>query len=153
MPGKTQTITFQTFGTDTWIRKIIGLRLSSGYTHTAIKFHDCVVEAAFSGVIAIALDKAEKPADEVSIAVDLATYYRVRNWALEQVGTPYDYRALFGFLISDNYRNEDHWFCSLLGLEVFERAVNHNVDFPGLVTPGGLRALVKGYSLDRNNKD
>lgn len=42
-------------------------------------------------------------------------------WLRQQIGKPYDWRAIAGFFIARDWREEDSWFCSELiarGLEI-----------------------------------
>lgn len=43
------------------------------------------------------------------------------EWALTQVGKPYDWRAILGFAFSRDWREEDSWFCSELVCRAFEK--------------------------------
>jgi uncharacterized protein YycO len=42
------------------------------------------------------------------------------NWALDQVGKPYDLTALFGFMIHRDWARPDRWFCSELIAMAFQ---------------------------------
>ena len=44
------------------------------------------------------------------------------EWALTQVGKPYDYTAIFGLALDRNWRKTDSWFCSELVSAAFEYA-------------------------------
>jgi uncharacterized protein YycO len=44
------------------------------------------------------------------------------EWALMQVGKPYDYSAIAGITLNRNWRNESRWFCSELVAAAFEHA-------------------------------
>lgn len=44
------------------------------------------------------------------------------QWALTQVGKPYDWRAILGMAADRNWREDDAWFCSELVAMAFEQA-------------------------------
>ncbi len=43
------------------------------------------------------------------------------NWALTQLGKPYDFTAIAGIALNRNWREDDSWFCSELVAAAFEQ--------------------------------
>ena len=43
------------------------------------------------------------------------------EWALTQVGKPYDFSAITGIVLNRNWHNESKWFCSELVVVAFEK--------------------------------
>lgn len=53
---------------------------------------------------------------------------RIYGWATSQIGKPYDWRAIAGFLPRANWHNPHAWFCSELVAGAFEQARQPIID-------------------------
>jgi len=47
--------------------------------------------------------------------------YTARTWAEMQVGRPYDWTALLGFLVRHKWASNDRWFCSEFAAMAFQK--------------------------------
>lgn len=57
------------------------------------------------------------PADRerfLEIDVTKRQHDKILEFAMAQLGKPYDYSAIFGFLLRRNWQEDDSWFCSEL---------------------------------------
>lgn len=44
----------------------------------------------------------------------------VFDWAVKQIGKPYDYECLFGFFVHKDFQEDSEWFCSEMVTAAFE---------------------------------
>lgn len=67
-------------------------------------------------------------------------------WARRQIGLPYDWRALFGFIVHRNWTDPKRWFCSELVAGAFEEGGSPLVraDAVSRVTPQVLWMVAPG---------
>lgn len=113
------------YGTSTMSR-ITRFRTWSEQSHASLIFNFCradeeVIEAVGRGVVRHAgLDDFHKPGTRVEIYRVQATeeqIAKVYDFALKQVGKPYDWGGLFAFIPRLAVQNPDKWFCSELVFE------------------------------------
>ena len=66
------------------------------------------------------------------------------SFLAEQVGKPYDFTAIWAFVLGHNWRDPKSWMCSELGAAVLERAgiVNPLVAPDSKITPDALLLLI-----------
>lgn len=64
------------------------------------------------------------PSAELKCSVDLpdAKGWNVLAFARAQIGKPYDYQSLLGFIIKRDWQEPDAWFCSELVAAAFQMA-------------------------------
>jgi uncharacterized protein YycO len=64
------------------------------------------------------------PSHEMHCHVEVpdAVAVKIMGFAWQQVGKPYDFRSILGFLIRRDWRERDSWFCSELVAYSFEQA-------------------------------
>lgn len=88
----------------------------SRWSHAGILVGDQVIHAdAFRGVVIDPLSKFLEHASQHEI-VDFAVQdpdAAIKS-ALNELGKPYDYTAIFGFLVHRDWQENDSWFCSEL---------------------------------------
>ena len=78
----------------------------------------------------------------------------IYNYAITQIGKPYDYTAIFNFVVQNrNWRNDNAWYCS----ELVEGCCEHE-NYPLLriadddtVTPRDLTLSLLGYPITNDN--
>ncbi len=58
----------------------------------------------------------------VTIPTGQETAHDVYAYAHEQIGKPYDMKAIFGFMFYQHWEDEDAWFCSNLVAAAFKKA-------------------------------
>ena len=80
--------------------KFLGARLDGG---VQIRPHDYI-----------------KPSDFCYAYVTVEDPRRIYGWATSQIGKPYDWRAIAGFLPRENWHDPGHWFCSELVAQAFQ---------------------------------
>ena len=69
-------------------------------------------------------------------------YHSVANYMLDQIGKPYDFSGIYGFLIHDRkWQNPDSWFCSELVAAAINRDVPLFSDEVSFVSPGDIIKL------------
>lgn len=131
----------------------IQLRTWSEYSHAAWLFGDeSVIEAWTNGVRHVSsLSRAHTPGTVVDVfrvpEIDDATIEASNRrqvasaFLLEQLGKPYDFQGIFGFLLRKEEQSPEKWFCSELcfaackqaGVELLSRVPAWKVD-PGLLS-------------------
>lgn len=91
------------------------------YSHTAIMLEDDLIVEAWQGSNSVRIIKSlsdgHKPGTEVDIySVRMGKNQEkiFRKFVLDQVGVPYDYWGIHGFLWRKNRQNPNNWFCSEL---------------------------------------
>lgn len=104
---------------------------SSGhFSHVDIVLEDGRLLGARSdaagGVKGVAIRKAgyEKWNKVVmfSVPCTLAQRTNVHDFAVKQVGKPYDHLAILGFMLNRAWRDTDSWYCSELAMATLEQA-------------------------------
>ena len=88
----------------------------SHWSHVGILCDGMVIEAqAGLGVVCRSLEASLKGVSDFQI-VEYRNIQEgpVVSFALDQVGKPYDYTALFGILAGRNWQDQSSWFCSEL---------------------------------------
>ena len=77
----------------------LGARLSGG---VAVREHDYLIPSKYRYAF-----------------VEVRSVKSVIGWATSQVGKPYDWRAILGFLPREDWHEPGHWFCSELVAQAF----------------------------------
>lgn len=89
----------------------IRLKTWSEWQHGGVVIGDKVIEAlAFRGVVATPLKEFEKRYRNTLI-VEIPHRGDYQKRAYEQVGKPYDWAAILGFIFRRSWANPDKWFC------------------------------------------
>jgi uncharacterized protein YycO len=127
------------------LSRLIRFRTWSEYSHAALEIEgDLIVDAWKSGVRKIETPHEGHDPETVIHAYRVPDMTdeeraRIREFALSQVGRPYDYRGVLRFLSRRDPRRENRrWFCSELvfasflrgGIELLARVPAHRVS-PG----------------------
>ena len=124
------------------------------WSHCAMIDGDMIVESAFSrgGVKPDTLENLKKRSSAWYICkIPVADRKKAVDAIRSQIGTKYDFTALYGIFISDrNYQEPDAWFCSELivyglamgGTEYFDPSMVH------AVTPKMLFSIKHEYVTD-----
>lgn len=126
----------------------IRMRLSTVFSHVAIRFED-------NGLFHSSLMKgthrddtyAPEPVFTSTIEVSEAGYAEALAFVHGAVGSPYDFTAILGFIAGNKTNKDTSYFCSELGREIFERATGIKLGYYNLVTPGQLRLMTETYRL------
>lgn len=94
---------------------LIRLATWSRYSHCAIVDGLHVIESTFwgGGVVRRPLDEFmdDHPGAEL-LEVPCPDDEAGLRWAREQVGKPYDWTAILGFLVRRDWQEPDSWFCA-----------------------------------------
>ena len=101
------------------LSRLIRWRTWSEYSHAAWVFPDgSVIEAWKGGVThAPSILAGHAPDTEVHLfTLDLTTEQRwaIQDFLIAQIGKPYDYAGILGFLTASKTENPGRWFCSEL---------------------------------------
>ncbi len=101
------------------LSRLIRWRTWSDYSHAAWVFPDgSVIEAWKGGVThAPTILSGHAPDTEVHLfMLDLTIEQRwaIQDFLIAQIGKPYDYAGIVGFLAAAKTENPDRWFCSEL---------------------------------------
>lgn len=65
---------------------------------------------------------------QVTVQVTDAQYDAFWAWIKQQIGKPYDWRAIIGLSVHRDWREDDSWFCSELQARAVEVAGIINID-------------------------
>lgn len=88
----------------------------SKFSHVAIRISDeLVVHSTFAdgGVHCISLNEfAEKYPGYIEIDIPLPDEKAAINYAMDQIGKPYDWTAIVGMVFQRKWHEEDSWFCN-----------------------------------------
>ena len=140
-------IIFHTFGTNSLARKLIGYRLASEFSHTAIQFGDLVYEATmFGGVQRFRLSGMNEPLVSTVLKVSKEDYERTEKLAISLLGSSYDFKAILGFILAARIQGTNNYFCSEYGFLLFKEATGFMMEQHDLMPPGNLRGIVESYS-------
>lgn len=95
----------------------------SRWSHVALVYEDGVIEAAWPKVRLARLDETIKACKAHAYAEFQCPFpYDVLRAAMSQVGKPYDWTAIAGFLVRRDWQKNDRWFCSELVAWAFQCA-------------------------------
>lgn len=103
-----------------WISRIIRWRTWSPYSHAAWLCRDGTVIEAWPGgvqwVSGLLAQHKEQTTVEVYEIVGLTEEQRTRieTFLVAQIGKPYDYLAILGFMLRKPLQEPSRWFCSEL---------------------------------------
>jgi uncharacterized protein YycO len=128
------------------LSRLIRWRTWSEYSHAAWVCPDGSVIEAWKGGVRHAPGPLvqHEPGTEVDLfevkGLCVAKAWRVQEFLLRQIGKPYDYAGILGFVLAAKTENPDCWFCSELvfaalkgvGVELLSRVP------PWKVSPGML---------------
>lgn len=78
----------------------------------------------------------------IAVPCTRAEKQRGLEWALEQEGDPYDWRAIVAFAIERDWRKEGAWFCSELATRYLEVAQDFEILFSANKIPPGTFGLI-----------
>lgn len=100
-------------GLGSWL---IRLFTWSPWSHCAVVDGDEVIDSTLAhGVAVRPLLEFMRAYDEIELLeVDVQDEAAALAWLRAQVGKPYDWSALFGFLMRRDWAEPDRWFCSEL---------------------------------------
>jgi len=93
---------------------LIRMMTWSRWSHVSIVDGDTIIEAhALRGVTRSSLAEAIDTAKRVQLVrLPASNPAAVIAAAASQIGKPYDWTALFGFLVRRDWQADDSWFCS-----------------------------------------
>ena len=103
-----------------WISRLIRWRTWSPYSHAAWLCRDGTVIEAWPGgvqwVSGLLTQHKERTVVEVYEIVGLTEEQRTRieTFLVDQIGKPYDYLAILGFMLRKPLQKPSRWFCSEL---------------------------------------
>lgn len=87
----------------------------SQFSHVSLCFMDGPIGAHGSGGVQFEnLNKLIESATAYEFLSVSADYNKVRAFALDQIGKPYDFKAIINFGLQRDWREDDSWFCSEL---------------------------------------
>ena len=78
----------------------------------------------------------------VTIPIGTEKAQNVYAYALEQIGKPYDMKAIFGFMFNQHWEDDDAWFCSNLVAAAFKKG-----SFPLLNPLASVKRITPGDIL------
>jgi hypothetical protein len=86
----------------------------------------------------------------VSFAATDTQAHAFVNYALLQLGKPYDHHAIAGLALDRNWRSPDQWFCSELAMACLEEAeIVHKITSPvNFISPRDILILAEAMQLD-----
>lgn len=95
----------------------------SRWSHVSIVDGDTIIQAhALHGVVRSSLAEAIDTAKRVQLVrLPASNPAAVIAAAASQIGKPYDWTALFGFLVRRDWQADDSWFCSELVAWAFDK--------------------------------
>lgn len=98
------------------IVKPIRVVTNSIYNHVAIELNRVIYQSqSFKGVWAINTSLYNrKPEKTLEIKVSEQVFYDVKKRITDELGKPYDYKCVLGFLGGQPLHKKDKWFCSEL---------------------------------------
>jgi len=124
----------------------------SEFSHVAIMDEHDVYEASQTAneVIKYSAGYIYKPGRVIKV-IDIKSDFNqtmaMRTAVLEELGKPYDYMAIVGFLVDRYWQDDRKWFCSEFTAYVLMKGgVKLNLGLLGRITPGDLwGALYTNY--------
>jgi len=129
------------------LSRLIRWRTWSDYSHAAWVFPDGSVIEAWKGGVTHAPSILSAHASDTEVhlfALDLTIEQRwaIQDFLIAQIGKPYDYAGILGFLAAAKTENPDRWFCSeLLFSAVKQARINLLARIPAWKVYPGLLAL------------
>ena len=124
-------LTSQFVGSGGWQSALIKIKGGGPFSHVDLVLPDgSLLGARSDKIMSIPSGVQVRPPDyerwerveRISVEVTPEQYSKAMGFAFDQVGKPYDYISIFGFLVNRNWRDEDAWFCSELQIAIIERA-------------------------------
>lgn len=120
--------------------KALQLGLMSRWNHVGIEVDGMIYDATFKDGVAVrSIDSFCKYSKNVeAITLELPDEDKAVAFLMDQVGKPYDWKAICAFPFRKNWNNHDAWFCSELGAEFcIQGGIRLRLD-PNRVTPRDL---------------
>lgn len=128
---------------------LIKIRFGVPITHVGVEFNDGLYfesDTLKGNVKMQRRDLKRKPVKSITIEVENDAYFRARQRANEIYGRRYDYLALIGFFLGIKWQNDQDFFCSELGREVFEIATGKKIELARLTTPYDLYLITATHA-------
>lgn len=150
-----RSLTIHFFNGKTVAGWFIKTRLSTILSHCVVEFDDGFVidSMLLKGVHETTMDKLQTPTASITLTISDAAYNRTRDYAEEQLGQIYDWKAIVGFIFAAKYQNDKGLFCSELCYDVFSIATGVRLNTYTLITPGQLRLVLETYISVPNEKN
>jgi len=140
-----------------WVAKTIRFMTRSEYSHVDFLFEkDCGVgyyalgSTVKKGVEVVSILDRIKGSSKYCVMEALGCEDVVRDSLISQIGKPYDWTAVFGYILRRNWNDDQAWFCSELiswGLKVTGLRISNKV--PWRVTPQDLLES-PNFSINRS---
>jgi uncharacterized protein YycO len=138
------------------LSKFISWQTDSDYSHAALMFDDCVIEAVqFKGVHKLAHDQIDWSRVDVYQVAGMTeeAAKAIREFAESQVGSGYDYWGVLRFISRRRLPDNEDYFCSEFvfdavrnaGINLLERIESYQVD-PGQLRTSPLLILEGGIN-------
>lgn len=106
----------------------IRLATFSKFSHAALVLpNNLVVDSTLSdGVHTSTMEEfCKKYANIVMVDIPVPDEYAAVNFAIDQIGKPYDWTALVGMVVQRNWQEDDSWFCSELVEAILKAGGTH----------------------------
>jgi len=94
----------------------------SDYSHVDLIMPDGRLIGAYSNGVVIGYPHIVSNKIIVSIVVTQEQADKIYKGAMSQLGKPYDYAGIFGFVTNRDWQEDDSWFCSELIAWIFKEA-------------------------------
>lgn len=124
----------------------------SEYSHCGLVFDGKVIEATFwHGVTITPLAEFMGRYKKILFCeVPNTDEVKAGEWALKQVGKPYDYKAVFALFIKRKWTCDTSWFCSeLVAVSIYEGGVTLFRKEASRVTPEDILNSPLVYPIDK----
>ena len=103
--------------------KLLQVGLMGKWNHVGIEVDGMIYDATFKDGVAVrSIDSFCKHSKNVeAITVDLPSEEEAIKFLMNQVGKPYDWKAICAFPFRKTWNDYDAWFCSELGAEFLKK--------------------------------
>ncbi len=115
-----------------WISRLIQWRTWSDYSHAAWVCDDgSVIEAWVDGFMSGSVRRVENPwarhtpgtdVEFYDVALTPEQHWAAQEFLMRQVGKPYDFRGIWGFMTRKPEQEQGAWFCSELVFTALQAA-------------------------------
>jgi hypothetical protein len=140
-------ITFHFHSNNSPIAKIIEWRTGSGYSHVSVEVNGNFYNAYADKRIY----KTNKRSDDIKESYNIPVTNEIADYAenvMEQfIGSLYDYKAMFGFLVNSDKNSKGRIFCSEMANIVLELITGVKADHEKLVSPESIRIAVMYFII------
>lgn len=102
---------------------LIRLATFSKFSHAALMLSDqLIIDSTLSSGVQLSTleDFCKRYKNTVVVDVPVADETKAINFAINQVGKPYDWSAILGMITQRNWQEDDSWFCSELIEAIFK---------------------------------